>query len=100
MTAGMPAAGAAGAGAAAQAAITNAIRASGAIVRVQEEDFLTILARTDGPLVVAAEGGLFTKYYSYLTSYKGLFFYVKAKLPLSLPAGAELINAKKIWIPG
>ncbi|MHC4985388.1 MAG: hypothetical protein ACYTFO_04445 [Planctomycetota bacterium] len=86
--------------AAAQAAIANAIKASGAIVHVEPDDFLTFLAKTERPLVVTAEGGIFTKYYLYLTSYKGMFFYAKAKIPLSLPADTERINAKKIWIPG
>ena len=48
------AAGAAGAGAAA-AAIAQAIKASGAIVRVEPADFMTILSRSHEPLVVLAE---------------------------------------------
>ena len=89
-----------GAAAAAAAAVAQAIRASGAIVQVPPEQFLRILARTEQPLVVHATGGFFTTNYQYLSSYKGLIFYAKAPYPLDLPADAELITAKKIWVPG
>ena len=87
-------------GAAAAAAIARAIRASGAIVRVEPEDFMALLARTDAPLVVAAEGGFLWKSYQYLTSYKGLAFFTKSSQPLLLPTGIELVQAGKIWVPG
>ena len=91
---------AAGAGAAAAAAaIANAVKASGAIVQVESEDFLKILARSNNPLVVTAEGGFFKTSYQYLTSYKGLDFYCESHEVLSIPAGTELIPAGKIWIP-
>jgi hypothetical protein len=92
-------AGAAGAAAAA-AAIANAIKASGAIVRVEPHDFLGILQRQQGALVVHAIGGFFKTTYQYLTSYKGLVFFTKAQAPLVLPSGIELVQAKEIWIPG
>ena len=92
-------AGAAGGAAAAQAAIAQAIKASGAIVRVDEEAFAGLLTRGDRPLVVAADGGWLSKSYQYLTPYRGLVFYTKSKLPLDLPAGCERIDARKIWIP-
>jgi hypothetical protein len=38
--------------------------------------------------------------YRYLTSYKGLAFYTRARAPLDLPAGTELVQARKIWVPG
>ena len=47
-----------GAGAAV-AAIAQAIKASGVIVQVEPEEFLLILGRSESPLVVSAEGGLF-----------------------------------------
>ena len=87
-------------GAAAAAAIAKAIKASGVIVRVGQADFLRILERQQGPLVVHATGGLFSTNYQYLTSYKGLAFFVKLSAPLDLPAGVELVQAGKIWIPG
>ncbi len=85
--------------AAAAAAIANAIKASGAIVNVESGDFETILRRVEAPLVVCATGGVFSTQYYYLTSYKGLIFFTKTATPLSLPGRAEIINAKKIWIP-
>lgn len=42
----------AGSGAAAAAAVSNAIKASGAIVRVEPYDFLNILAKNADPIVV------------------------------------------------
>ena len=86
-------------GAAAAAAIANAIKASGVLVNVTPEDFAAILRRTERPLVVTAEGGFFSTRYKYLTSYKGLAFYTKSPQPLMLPTGAEVVNAKSISIP-
>jgi hypothetical protein len=89
-----------GAGAAAAAAaVANAVKASGAIVQVEPEDFLKILARAKDPLVVTAEGGFFKTKYQYLTSYKGLDFYCVSEELITIPAGTELIPAGKIWIP-
>jgi len=93
------AAGAAGAAGAAAAAIANAIKASGAIVSVEPADFAGLLARTENPLVVVAPAGWFGSRLKYLTSYKGLVFFTKSVEPISLPPGAELIKAGKIWIP-
>ncbi len=87
-------------GAIAAAAIAQALKASGAIVRQKPEEFLKILHRSKDPLVVITEGGLFSKHYEYMTSYKGLAFYTKAETPLQLPAGAEVVAADDIWIPG
>jgi hypothetical protein len=53
----------AGGAAAAAAAIAQAIKASGVIVRVEPEDFLGILARQREPLVVHATGGIFSTNY-------------------------------------
>jgi hypothetical protein len=88
------------AGAAAAAAIAQAIKATGVIVRVSPEDFHAILRKSDQPLVVAATGGFISTNYQYLTSYKGLAFFTKSSEPLVLPPKAELIEAQKIWIPG
>ena len=82
------------------AAIAQAVKASGAIVRVEPEDFLKILSRTRDPLVVTAKGGVFKANYQYLTGYKGLAFYTKSSSPLMLPGSAEVITSKQIWIPG
>ncbi|MDQ1593306.1 MAG: hypothetical protein QOG71_3933 [Pyrinomonadaceae bacterium] len=87
------------AGAVAAAAVANAIKASGVLVSVTPEDFAAILRRTERPLVVTSEGGFFSTSYKYLTSYKGLAFYAKSRVPLVLPAGTEIVRAKGISIP-
>ncbi len=79
--------------------VADAIKASGAIVRVEPGDFEAILERTEAPLVVIAQGGVFKTKYHYLTAYRGLIFYTRTPLPLDLPRKTELINAKKIWVP-
>jgi len=83
----------------AQAAIANAIKASGAIVYVEPGDFDAILRKSEAPLVVRSEGGFFSRKYHYLTGYKGLIFYTKTPMPLSLSTKVELVTARKIWIP-
>jgi hypothetical protein len=95
----MSAGGAAGATAGAAAALAQAIKASGAIVRVEAEDFLVILEQQERPLVVQASGGFLSTNYQYLASYKGLAFFCKSGDPLNLPGDVELVLAKKIWIP-
>ena len=52
--------------------IAQAVKASGAIVRVEPDDFLKILARSADPLVISAQGGYLSGGHDYLTSYKGL----------------------------
>ena len=84
----------------AAAAIVQANKASGVIVQVEPNEFLAILLRQHGLLVVHATGGFFTTNYQYLTSYKGLAFFTKAPAPLNLPSGTELVQAKTIWVPG
>lgn len=91
--------GAIAAGAAA-AAIANAARAFGPIVTVEPQDFEAILKRAETPLVVCAQGGVFSTLYQYLTAYKGLFFYTVTRTPLPLARNVETINARKIWLPG
>ena len=84
-------------GAAAYAAIAQAIKASGAIVRMEPEEFLKVLKRDS--LVVTAKGGMIKANYQYMTSYKGLAFFTKSPTPLELPGNAEVIAAKDIWMP-
>jgi len=86
-------------GAAAAAAIARAIKASGTIVRLEPREFSRLLNRTDEPLVVQSQGGVFGRNFQYLTSYKGLAFYTKSNEPIYLPGSAEVVQAKKIWIP-
>lgn len=82
------------------AAIAQAVKASGAIVSVEPNDFMTILSKADKPVVVVAISGFRKKKYQYLTGYKGLVFYTKSNAPLQLTSETELVVAKKIWIPG
>jgi hypothetical protein len=56
------------AGAAAAAAIAQAIKASGVLVSVDPENFYAIIDRQHEPLVIHAKGGFFSPKYSYLTS--------------------------------
>jgi hypothetical protein len=93
------ASGSAAGAAAVHAAIANAIKASGAIVKVENRDFLTLLDRAEKPLVVMAGKGFLSPSYKYLFSYKGLAFYTKSSEQLRLPISVELIMAKSIWIP-
>jgi hypothetical protein len=94
------AAGGAAAAAAAAAAIANAIKASGAIIKMKPDEFVKIVKRADKPAVVMATGGFFSPSYKYITSYKGLFFYTSSKEQLMFPGNAESILCDKIWIPG
>ena len=87
------------AAAARAAAIARAIKASGSIVNVEPDDFLSIISKSNKPLVVMATGGFIKTNYQYLTSYKGLTFFTKSPVPLSLPGDIELVAANKIWIP-
>ncbi len=81
------------------AAIAQAIKASGVVVRVEAADFLHILNRQDEPIVVRARGGFFQASWRYLTTYKGLAFFAESTDPLPLPGRAQVIDARKIWIP-
>ncbi len=100
MNAGAMAGATTGASVAAAAAIANAIKASGAIVRVEPDAFLEVLARAETPLVIANEHKAFFKVsHQYLTSYRGFIFHAKSSTPLTIPDWCEVINAKNIWIP-
>lgn len=83
-----------------QAAIAQALKASGAIVQLESSEFQKILSKSEDPLVVTASGGVFSKNFQYLTNYKGLFFFCKSSAPIRLPSDAEVVHSKKIWIPG
>ena len=89
----------AGAAHVAAAAVTNAIKASGVVVRVAPADFLALLKRAEAPLVVVGQGGVFRKHFRYLTSYKGLAFYTQSPDQLVLPPRIEVIAAAAISIP-
>ncbi len=88
-----------GGGAAAAAAIANAIKASGAIVRLKEEDFIKVISRAENPVIIISRGGFMKKDFDYLLAYKGFVFYVRSKEELNLPGDCEVISAQQIWIP-
>jgi len=88
-----------GAVVAVEAAIANAIKASGVLVRLERADFEVLLRKADKPLVVHAHGGVFSERHKYLMSYKGFAFFAKPVEPLLMPSGAEVVAAKTIWMP-
>jgi hypothetical protein len=88
-----------GGGAAHAAAIANAIKASGAIIRVEGDTFAGILRKSDKPLIVYTQGGFLSTNHQYLTSYKGLIFYTKTREQIDLPKAIEIIVAEKMWVP-
>ncbi len=92
--------GASAGAAAAAAALAEAVKASGAIIKMNPDDFNKILTKAEKPLVVIARSGWKKKNYNYLTSYRGLIFYTKTTAALMLPGDADTIAAQKIWIPG
>ena len=81
------------------AAIANAIKASGVLVRVDPNEFLRILHRVEEPLIVVARGGFFRSSWRYLTSYKGLAFHTKSPEQLPLPGRAQIVTAQAIGMP-
>jgi hypothetical protein len=82
------------------AAMAHALKASGALVRVEPQEFQKILSRQEEPLVVRAAGGLFKSKFQYLTSFKGLVFYTRSSEEIMLSGRALLVAADSIWIPG
>jgi hypothetical protein len=86
--------------AAAGAAIANAIKSSGVLVRVEPAEFAKVLSFAKEPLIVIAEGGIFNTNYQYLMSYKGLAFFTKSSEALPLPPDAQIVTVRTISIPG
>lgn len=88
-----------GAEAAALAAIAQAVKASGVLVRLEPEEFLKVLNRIEAPQVVVSPGRFLSRQASYLTRCKGLAFFTKSLDSFPLPGRCEVITAGKIWIP-
>jgi hypothetical protein len=88
-----------GAAAAAAAATIQAIKASGAIVRVEPEEFRKLLAQNGQGLVVHSAGGLFSTKHKYLMGFKGLAFHTSAHDPIHVPSTCQVVEASKIWTP-
>jgi hypothetical protein len=76
----------------------NALKAIGAIVFVEPEEFLAILRKTEKGVVIYSPSGFLSKH-KYLTSYKGLTFFTKSKETLMISGSVEVIMAKKIIVP-
>jgi len=85
--------------AAAAAAMANAVKASGAIIRLDPGEFAKVLSRTTEPVIVIAHTGFKKRKTQYLLSWKGFVFYCISTEQMSFPKGAEIVAAKKIWIP-
>lgn len=85
---------------AAHAAMMQAIKASGAIVRLAPMDFERLVIEAESPLVVHSRTRFFGVRYEYIFGHRGLIFYTKSREPIRLPGRAETIEARSIWIPG
>ncbi len=83
----------------AAAAVAQAIKASGAIVRLEPREFQRLLNKMDSPLVVRNQGGFGGRTFQYLVGYRGLVFHTKTQERLHFPSGTEVLEARKIWIP-
>lgn len=96
----MSAAAGGGAAAAAAAAMMNAVKASGAIVRVEPRDFEDLVARMGEAFVLHSPAtGMFNRNHRYLTSYRGFVFFAQQTEPLFLGKGVEVLPVRKIWVP-
>lgn len=84
---------------AAAAAIAQAIKASGAIVRVEPAVFQSLIWKAQAPLVVTAPAGWRGQRFAYLAGHRGLVFYTKSDERLDLGSNAEVVEAKQIWVP-
>ena len=89
----------AAAGAAAHAAAIRAIKASGAIVRVEPDEFRKLVGHNTQGLVVHSAGGFFSAKHKYLMGFKGLAFYTSTGDPIHVPSTCQLVEASNIWIP-
>jgi hypothetical protein len=87
----------AGGAAVAAAAIGQAIKASGAIVAVEPEQFTRLLAGNAQGLVVHAPAA-FSRH-KYIMGYRGLVFWTKTREPIYVPSTVQVVEAKKIWVP-
>lgn len=65
-------------------------------VRIKPEDFMTIVSKSEEPLVVETAEGFFTKIYKYATSYKGFVFFTESLNRLQFTAHTEIIQALSI----
>jgi len=80
--------------------ITEKATGSGAVIQLVPAQFARVLARIDEPIVVVANSGWPKKGQKYLTSFKGFVFCTSSDEPLILPDNVEVIEARKIKLPG
>jgi hypothetical protein len=85
--------------AAAAAARAQAIKASGAVVRLEPEEFSKLVHLNAEGLVVHAMGGFLYRRHRYLMGYKGLAFHTMANEPIFLPASMQVVEARRMWLP-
>jgi len=81
-------------------AAARAIKASGAVLKLDPTEFSRILAQTVDPLIVVSPCGYKKRKVKYLVSWKGFVFYCESKEQMVPPKGAVTILADKVWIPG
>ncbi len=84
---------------AATAAISQAIKASGSLIRIDPEEFGRMINKMDDGVVVETTIKFFSTTYKYLTSYKGLIFFTKSTSQLSIPSRLEKITATSMYMP-
>jgi hypothetical protein len=81
----------------------NALKAMAAVVEVDEETFRALLRSRSHPTIVAGiSGALWFKRRTYLTSYDGFVFLLRADQPLDFQeeaGGALYVDAKQVNIP-
>jgi hypothetical protein len=65
-------------------------------VCVKLEDFLTIVSKSEAPLVIVTSEGYFTKIYKYVTAYKGFVFFTESLDKLEFGSNIEVIFAQSL----
>jgi shikimate 5-dehydrogenase len=91
--------GAGGAVAAAAAAAAQAIKVSGAIVKVEPGEFRKLLDQNADGLIVHTVSGILSQKHRYLMGYKGLVFHTSSSDPITVPRQCQVVEAAKIWVP-
>ncbi|SFH81940.1 hypothetical protein [Planctomicrobium piriforme] len=89
-----------GAAAAGAAAVIQAIKAMGVVIQLDPDNWMDIVCREPDALVVHSTSWFFGTTQNYLTSYKGLAFYTRSTELLHLPPDVEVVEARKLWMPG
>lgn len=77
----------------------QAMRAIGPMVELPAKDFEALLRRLERPLIVVGRAGFFRNRYTFMTSHGGFIFAARSENMLTLPQGAEVVRAKKVWLP-